>query len=173
MRQTPHGFTLVEMILYIVIVGVILSILALFLLQMLNARTKTYAISEVIASAYLMEERLSEAVRHASSIQVEESIFASDPGVLSLNMIDPDRTPVVFSLTQDNGQFQVAEAGFNPVVLSPQDIQITNLVFTNLTTEADTGIIRVEFTVKIASDSATKAFAYEQSFQTALRIPLD
>lgn len=173
MRQTSQGFTLVEMILYLFIVGVILSVLALFLLQLLNARTKTYAISEVLSSAHLIEERLSEAVRHASSVEVADSVFQSDPGVLSLNMVNADRTPLVFSLTQDNGQFQLSEGGNNPVVLSPEQIEITNLVFTNLTTQDDTGMIRVEFTVKISSDSATKAFAYEQSFQTALRIPLD
>lgn len=173
MQQPSRGFTLVEMILYIFIVGVILSVLALFLLQLLNARTKTYAISEVLSSAHLIEERLSEAIRHASSIEIADSQFQSDPGVLSLNMVDAGRTPVTFSLTQDNGQFQVSEGGNNPVVLSPDNIEITNLVFTNLTTQDDTGMIRVEFTVKISSDSATKAFTYEQSFQTALRIPLD
>lgn len=173
MRQNQKGFTLIETIVYLLIVGVILSTLALFLLHVMNARTKTYAISEVISSANLIQERLSEAVRHSTSLRVADSTFGTDPGVLSLNMADPARTPVEFSLTSDNGQLQISEAGGDPVILSPANVYISELIFTNLTSVNDAGMIQVKFTAEVTSDSGTKAFEYDQSFQTTLRIPLD
>lgn len=173
MFSNERGFSLIETIVYLLLMGVILSAIALFLLHLTNARAKTMVISEVLSAAYLIEERLSEAVRHADSIRLADSTFATDPGVLSLNMIDASREPTVFSLTADNGQFQVAEAGAGAITLTPADVHVTNLVFTNLTGTDDIGIIQVQFTLEISSASGARAFFYDQAFQTTLRIPLD
>lgn len=173
MKANQKGFTFVETILYLAIMGAIMTTIALFLIQVMNARAKTRAISAVIASAHLVQERLSEAVRHAQSINVANSVFAADPGVLSLQMVDVARDPIVFSLTADDGQFQVSQAGEGPVPLTPQNIKVKNLVFTNLTSPQDVGIIRIQFTLETSSASGSKPYFYDQAFQTTLRIPLD
>lgn len=173
MRRNKKGFSLLETIIYVLLMGVIFSAIALFLLHITIARAKTNVISEVLSAAHLIEERLSEAIRHADSIRVADSIFGTDPGVLSLNMVDASREPTVFSLSADNGQFQVAEAGGATFALTPSNVQVTNLVFTNLTGTNDVGIIQVQFTLEITSSSGAKPFHYDQAFQTTLRIPLD
>lgn len=173
MSISQRGFTLIETIIYILIIGMILSTISLFLLELINARSKTYAIAEVVAAAQLMQERLTDAVRHAEVIRVADSTFGTDPGVLSLEMTDPTRDPTVFSLTANDGQFQIAEAGGSSVTLTSDNVQISNLIFTNLTGADDTGIIRVDFTIQALPLSATHSFQYDQTFQTTLRIPLD
>lgn len=173
MTASQKGFSLIETILYVVIMAVILTTIALFLLNLLNARAKTRAISEVLAGAYLVEQRLSEAVRHAQAIRTNESVFGSDPGVLSLEMVDAGRNPTVFSLTANDGQFQVAEAGGAASVVTPDSINVSNLVFTNLTGPDDVGIVQVQFTIQTLAGAGSQAFIYDQAFQTTLRIPLD
>lgn len=173
LSPSTRGFTLIETMLYIVIVAMVLSTLSFFLLQILGTREKTRSISEVVASAELIQARLSEAIRHASAIRTLESTFGTDPGILSLTMVDGARSPTVFSLTANDGQFQISEAGAPAVTVTPQAVRISNLVFTNLTTPTDTGIIQVQFTAEVTSQYNTRVFSYDQSFQTTLRIPLD
>jgi type II secretory pathway pseudopilin PulG len=173
MQKNKKGFSLLEIILYIFLMASILSTLAFFLLQLTTARTKTRTISETLAAGYLIEERLSEAVRHAQALLVGSSVFGTDPGVLSLDMVDAARDPTNFSLTADNGQFQISQAGLSATPLTSSNLQITNLIFTNLTGSADVGIIQVQFTVQATSLSGSRAFTYDQAFQTTLRIPLD
>ncbi len=173
MKKSTHGFSLIEVILYLFIMAVVLTTIALFLLQLLNARAKTRAISEVLASAQLIEQRLSEAVRHASSLRTAQSTFGSDPGVLSLQMVDAARSPTDFSLSQDDGAFQISEAGAPAEVLTPDSVRVTNLLFTNLTGVDDVGVVQVRFTLETSVDTTSSAFIYDQEFQTTLRIPLD
>ena len=106
-----RGFTLFEAILYISLVGFILASMSSFVMQLMNARMKVQAQSEVLHSARLFEERLSDAVRHAKSINVGSSTFVTDPGVLSLQMVDTLKDPTIFRLDQDNGKIEVSEHG--------------------------------------------------------------
>lgn len=168
-----RGFTLIETILYILIIGLILSTLGLFMNHLIQARAKTHASSDLITAARTIQDQLSDAVRRAEGINTGASAFGTDPGVLSFNMADASLDPTVFSLTGDDGQLRVSEAGGGNILLTTEEVHITNFVFTNLTGAEDTGIIQVQFTLEAANTSGSAYFDYEQSFETTLRIPLD
>ncbi len=168
-----RGFTLIETILYILIIGMILSTLGLFLNHLLQARAKTLASSDLITAARTIQDVLGHAARAAEGINTSTSTFGSDPGILSLNMVEVGVDPTVFSLTGADGQLQVSEAGGGNILLTTDEVAITNLVFTNLTGDDDTGIIQVQFTLEAVNTSGSAYFDYEQSFETTLRIPLD
>lgn len=168
-----RGFTLIETILYILIIGLILSTLGLFMNHLIQARAKTLASSDLITAARTIQDQLSDAVRRAEGINTGTSTFTTDPGVLSLDMVDASLDPTVFSLTGDDGQLRVSEAGGGNVLLTTDEVHVTNFVFTNLTGAEDTGIIQVQFTLEAANTSGSAYFDYEQSFETTLRIPLD
>ncbi len=168
-----RGFTLIETILYILIIGMILSTLGLFLNHLLQARAKTFASSDLITAARTIQDQLGHAARTAEGINTGASTFGTDPGVLSLNMVDAGVDPTIFSLTSNDGQFQMKEAAGSNVLLTTDDVHVTNLVFTNLTGVDDTGIIQVQFTLEEVNTSGSAYFDYEQTFQTTLRIPLD
>lgn len=171
--MNQKGFTLIETILYIALVTFILVTISMFLIHILNAQVKTRAISQVLASATLVQDRLSEAVRHADGINVGASTFGVDPGVLSLDMVDGARSPTVFSLSADDGQLMISEAGGAATALTSDDVKIKTLLFENLTTADDVGIIQVQFTIEVYSTAGSKPYFYDQGFQTTLRIPLD
>jgi type II secretory pathway pseudopilin PulG len=171
--KNQQGTTLVELIIYIGIVGMIMVTISSFLLNLLNARAKTVAISEVLAAGRLVQDRLTDAMRHAEGINTVISNFGSDQGVLSLDMVDGTLDPTIFSLTADDGSVQVQQGVGSNQALTPSNISITNFLITNLTTAEDVGIIQVQFTAKIADPGPSNAFDYEEDFQTTLRIPLD
>ena len=171
--RNQRGSTFIELLLYIGIVGVIMVTAASFLMNLLTSRAKVTASSEVLSNARLIQDRLHDAARHAQGINTGSSTFGSDPGALSFNMVSAGVDPTVFSLTTNDGQFQVSEGSGGNVTVSATDVQVTNLVFTNLTSTQDTGIIQVQFTLTAVNASGSSQFDYEESFQTTLRIPLD
>ena len=106
-------------------------------------------------------------------INVGASTFNSDPGVLSLNMENAQVDPTIFSLSSDNGILQVSEAGTQDVSITTNNVQVTNLVFHNLTGSGDMGVIQVEYTLQANNPANLIYYDYVASFQTTLRIPLD
>lgn len=130
-------------------------------------------ISEVLSNARLIEQQLSDAVRHAEGININASIFDSDPGVLSFNMVAQGVDPTVFSLTADNGVLQISEADGAQVSITTDQVSVTDLRFHNLTGAGDTGVVQVEYSLQANNPSGLKYYDYVASFQTTLRIPLD
>ncbi len=167
-----RGFTLFESMLYIALVAFILASLSSFVMQLMNARMKIQAQSEVLHSARLFEERLSDAVRHAKSINVGSSTFGIDPGVLSLQMLDASKDPTVFRLDQDNGKIEVSEHGEAYVFLTTAKILTTNLTFINLTSIKDKGVVQAKFDLSTVNTSNIPFYHYVKSFQSSFRIPL-
>lgn len=167
------GFTLLELILYIAIVSVVLLSFTTFALRFAHASAKARVVGEVEYNAKLVQDRMIDAIRHAEAVNDGASTFGSDPGVLSLDMVDAGEDPTVFSLTSDDGSFQVNIAGAGDVPITSDRVQITNLFFTDLTTDDELGVIQVQYTVTAVSPTNSPLFEYEQSYQTTLRIPLD
>jgi len=171
--KNKRGFTLFELIIYIGVVGLILMTLGLSLINMLYGRVKVRVISEVLSNARLVEQQLSSTARHAEGINVGSSTFGSDPGILSFDMVDSAKDPTVYSLTSNNGSLQVSEHAGENTLLTTNQIEVTNLVFTNVTGDGDKGVIKVEYTLQAKNSSGLKYYDYVASFQTTLRIPLD
>jgi len=128
-KFTKRGFTLVELLIYIAVVAIIFLAMVSFILTMSESKAKRTVMSEVASSARIIQERLMDAGRHAQTINVGASTFDVDPGVLSLDMVNVFEDPMVFSLTGDNGQFQVSTAGGEAIPLTNTTVAITHLLF--------------------------------------------
>jgi type II secretory pathway pseudopilin PulG len=50
----PRGFTLVELLIYIFLVGLVMGTLGLFVSNLLQARAKTYASSDLIITSQVI-----------------------------------------------------------------------------------------------------------------------
>lgn len=168
-----RGFTLIELIIYIAVVSVVLLAFVTFTLRFANSRAKARVIGEVQYNGRLIQERLSDAFRHAEAVNTGASTFTTDPGVLSLDIVDVAEDPTIFSLSADDGNFQVNLAGSGNTLITSDAVSVSNLVFTNLTSSEDVGVVRVEFTVAAINNSNDPHFDYDQTYQTTLRIPLD
>jgi len=59
------------------------------------------------------------------------------------------------------------------VDVTSEDVAVTNLVFRNLTSTEDVGIIQVEFTLTAIGPNGNPLYQYEETYQTTLRIPFD
>lgn len=172
-NQSQRGFNLVELVVYVAIVAIVLLAFSTFAIRLARSHVKAEIVGEVGYNAALIETRINDAMRHAELINTGASVFGSDPGTLSLDMADAAVDPTVFSLDADDGTFQVSVDGGAAAPITTEGVLITNLTFTDLTSDEDVGVVLVEYTVQANNPSSDPLFSYEESFQTTARIPLD
>mgnify|MGYP001609809147 CR=1 FL=1 len=161
--KRAHGFTLVEFIIYIAILGLMVVGLVLFALSMISVRTKVYTSQNVQANARIALDIISQKIHSAQSINIGASTFGVDPGTLSLQIAG---VPTVINLDANDGRLQIKEGAAAPVYLTDREVQITNLVFTNLTQANEREHIRIDLTVRYANPTSVD-YSYSWSGRTA------
>src|SRR3989344_1009704 len=93
------GFTLVEFILYISIVGVILVSFMYYLIDISTSSTKSDAIAEVGHNSRIAMEKISREIRNTVDINTGASVFDSHPGTLSLKTLDSNTDPTIINIS--------------------------------------------------------------------------
>lgn len=166
------GFSLVEMLVYIALIMIVASVMMKYVVSLSQIRAKAEAIQETEYQAKVIIDTLDQAFRNAEVVLTGSSVFDSDPGTLALDMVDVAVDPTVFSLTTDNGQLQMNEAGGGETVLTSSDILITDFTVIDLTSSEDVAVIMIQFTLQYNSPS-TFVYQYEQSFQTTFSVQVD
>lgn len=163
------GFTLVELLIYIAITGVVTVSLVQFGLAISTARVKTYVAQEVQANARMALDLMSRKIRMAREVNTGASVWGSDPGVLSLGMVDGTSDPTVFELDGDNGRLQMTEGSGPTVYVTGEEVRVTNLVFRDLTSSGDRGNVGIELTVEYDSTNDV-VYGYTKSYETTVSV---
>jgi type II secretory pathway pseudopilin PulG len=160
------GFTLIETLIYIAIIGTAISSFVVFSISIGNSRNKSYVIQEVHGNARVALDLISQRIRNASSVNISASTFDIDPGVLSLAMVDSTKNQTLINLTGNDGTLQITEGVSSALPIVSDEVKITNLIFTNLTASSAREHIRIQMTVEYAK-SDDVYYTYAKSFQTA------
>lgn len=164
-----NGFTLFEAIISIGLLLIIVGGLAGFVLTIQNTRNQLASVQEVEGNARAALATMSERIRNARSVNIDSSIFANDPGVLSLEMDNPALNPTVFRLTADDGSLQMQEGVSNPITLTSDEVTIDTLIFSLLSQAGERDNIRINFVIGYAA--AGDSFAsYEHQIQTSVSV---
>jgi prepilin-type N-terminal cleavage/methylation domain-containing protein len=164
------GFTLIETLIYIALIGVVLSGFIVFSFSIGDARNKTYVVQEVQANARVALNLITQKILAANGVNAGSSTFGSDPGVLSLSMSEAGNNPTVISLNANDGQLQIKEGSADAVVITSDEVKVMNLVFTNLSGTNEKENIKVELTIDFNNQGTDIDFDYTQSWETALNI---
>ncbi len=158
------GFTLIETIIYVAVIGGVLASFVVFSMSISNSRNKTYVVQEVQANARTAMNLITQKIRTANGVNISSSTFDTDPGILSLSMNSSTTNPTIISLTQDDGLLQIKEGEDGVLSAVSNQVKVTNLVFTNLTASSTKENIGINLTVEYNSDSVE--FTHAQSLQT-------
>jgi type II secretory pathway pseudopilin PulG len=169
-RNSQSGFTLVETLIYLAIVGMAVTSFVIFSIGVGDSRTKNYVAQEVHGNTRTGLDLITQRMRAATGINTASSTFATDPGVLSLVMADAAKNPTTIDLSADDGILQIKEGTGSVVAVTSDEVKITNLVFTNLTASSTRENIRVEITAEYNNPSGDVEFTYTQSLQTAVSV---
>lgn len=160
---TPQGYTLIELLLYMVIVGSLLLGATAFFALAAGARVKNQSIVEVDQQGVYLMEYLTQTIRNASSITTPAA--ASSGSTLTLGVPTASLSPTTFALSGTT--LQVTEGSNGAVSLTNNTVNVSNLTFTNLTRSGTNGVIRVSFTLARVNTIGTNDYDYTKTFTTS------
>lgn len=140
------AFTLIEVIIYIALSSVVIVSIMTFSIHMIYTGEKTIIRHEAEQNAYFVLQRIIDEIRSAKDLNINSSDFGNNPGVLSLSKKDAEKNPTVFNVS--DSIIRIQQGSKSPLPLLPDNIQITNLVFTNLSIANKTKTIRIQLTLR-------------------------
>ena len=159
------GFTLMELLLYIGLIGMLGTALLRFTVSVSNTRNKNFATQEAQAHGRTAVQLISQRIRAATGINTASSTFGVDPGILSLEMADSSKNPTIIDLTADNGRLRFTEGTSTPLVVSDDTVSISDLTFTNLTSTSVRENVRIQLTAEYNHSSGDIHFDASETFQ--------
>lgn len=159
-----RGFTLIEVLIYIVIIGLVVSGFIVFALSINNSRAKTYVVQEVQANARIALDLIGQKIRLAEDVvNPSEGNSASS---LELDISDTDDN-LVFNVIDD--VLNITDGAADPVAITSDEVKVSNLSFINLAQTGERDNIRIEITVEYANPES-KEYEYSQTLQTAISL---
>lgn len=166
-HENKNGFTLIETIIYIAIIGGVFVALTSFVLTISGSRNKSYSEQEVNANARMALGVISQKIKSASGINLASSTFGAHPGVLSLAMTSSTLNPTVIAVS--GNRIAVTVGSGSPQFITSQMVLVTNLVFTNLTGDSNHGNIGINMNFVFAGSNSSD-YNFTSSLQTAVSL---
>lgn len=154
------GFTLIELILYVTILGIVMTALLPVALAVVDGGAKNSQNEEVVSTARNVMERIKYQIRNARDIS------AISAGSLTLtNYSGPD---TVIDLSA--GKVRINQ-GTGAVALNSEDTLVTQLVFSDYrSADGNTKNVQIQMTVTDNSASSRQEYMKTIQLQTSVEI---
>ena len=165
-----HGFTLIEVLIYIALFSFAVTSFVLFSLSVSYGRNKNYAVSEAQANARIVLEFVERNIRSAILLDIASSTFNADPGVLALVTASTTLNPTIIDLDSDDGRMRITQGTSSPVFITSNKVKVTRLIFQNLTGSSTRAHIHFDATVGYRNISGDHEYDYSQNIQSGASI---
>ena len=141
-----RGYSLLEVIMYVVILGALLVLTVNILMVMLRSFAGFQLIRELNQSAIVSLDRWSRAVHEATSVDAINSVLGTHPGHLILNTTAVDGSPATLEFFLNNQTMMIKAGGVTASSTSQQGA-LSTLVFRQINTPHSQAV-RVELTLE-------------------------
>ena len=158
--KNNRGFTLLELLLYISIAGVILLVVSIFLSALLQSRIKNQTVSEVEQQGAYVMQLITQTIRNAEGITSPAQGISNTS--LTLDVADLTDDPTAFDLS--SGVIRITEGVGSPVNLTNSRINASGLSFQNLSKTDTAGIIRIIFTLTHINPEGRNEYNFSKTF---------
>lgn len=152
--KNEHGFTLIELILYIALITIVLSALVPFAWNTIETGVKSSVQQEVNANARFISERIKYEIRNATGIN---SVTATS---ISLATSTPATNPTVIDLA--GGNIRIKQGVGSAININSANTVINSLTFTNYTS-VDNKTKHIQFVMTVAASFAAARQEYQDS----------
>lgn len=165
-RTTDNsGFTFIELILYVAILGIFLTSSVLFAWDVMYGRVKSQTHQEVIHNARLVTKRIQTEIKNASSIT------SATGSTLTLATADPATNPTIIDLNAGRVRIGYGSTGDCPITapcfLTSDWVTVDSLLFTDLSSGSSEN---VQFTVTIISAADRKEWQASVTYQGSAEV---
>lgn len=126
-KDNQRGFTLLELSLYITIIGVFLFSAMQFSFSILDLNNLSKDLQELEYNRNFITQKIVSTIQDADDVNDAGSTFDDDEGVLSLDVSESAKSPTVFSLS--DGDVYMQQGAASPIKLNTDLAQFTKLNF--------------------------------------------
>lgn len=143
------GFSLIETLVYIGIFSLVSVVAVNLFIMAIDSVAKNRVLQKINTSAEISMERMVREIRGASSIDINESVFGVNPGILQLNTIDQESgasTTVKFNVS--NNAILITKENFSPQALTVDGVLINSLVFRNISASSTSVAVKIEMEIE-------------------------
>ncbi|KKU81900.1 MAG: hypothetical protein UY07_C0007G0054 [Parcubacteria group bacterium GW2011_GWA1_47_8] len=148
------GFTLIEMVIYAAILGIIGVLAINSTLLMTRAFTDLRVSRDLNSSATALFERITRDVRGAYDINAA-STFGTNPGRLTLDTRDAAGTTTTVEFYVENGLVKIREGGVAQGAIMTSSTSVTSFIVRQLA-NTNTKAVKVEATISATRANITK-----------------
>lgn len=141
--KSGAGFTLIEFLIYIAILGSILVLMTGFFWNIALSNIKENSYQEIQQNGRFSLIKLTQEIKKARSII--SPLPGSSGNFLSLEMAQPNLNPTVFDLSE--GRLRITRGSLGPYELTTDRVIVSNLQFINLSYQGTRGTIRIEMQI--------------------------
>jgi len=161
-----QGYTLIELLLYVAIVGSLLTGVVTFFGIVVDARVKNQSVTEVNEQGTFALDYVAQTIRNANSLT--SPTIGTTASALTIAVPTASLTPTVFSLS--SGALQVKEGAAAAVNLTGSKVQVTAFSVKNLSRANTPGIIQISLTLNRTTNIAGNNYDYPRTFTTSVAI---
>ncbi len=158
-KTRQKGFTLIELILYVAILGSLLTGISMYFGMSLTTRVKNQSVAEVDRQGTLVLDYITQVIRNATSIT--SPVAGSNATSATFVVPTGSLSPTIFSLSGTTLQVQEGASTF---ALTNSKVEVSSLTFTNQSISGTRGIMRVSFVVSRANPSNINEYDYQKTF---------
>lgn len=146
-KNNNRGLTLVEVIIYTGLLAFLCVLVVRASLSMHETYVYVKTLTDINNAATLSMERMSRYIRDAESINGALSVLGSDPSVLVLNIpVGAGETEEVSFSRDAQDRLVLQEEGEDPIIITPDHLEVSNLVFRTITT-SHSEAIKIELSI--------------------------
>lgn len=142
-----RGITLIEVVVYTALLAFLSVLVIRASLSMYDTYVYVTVLSDINNSATLASERLTREIRDAETVDIVSSTLDSSPGLLVVNSPSGEATISKSFYINEQDQLVIEEEGGNPIALTEDQLEVTNLVFRHIVTNHSEAI-KVEMTLQ-------------------------
>ncbi len=160
LNVSEKGFSLVEVLLYVGILGILVLSISGFFTLIISSRAKGQVMMEINDQGNFLVNIITQKIRNAESIN-SPAVGTNDIS-LSLDVININDDPTVFNVSGDI--FYITEGAGSPVELTNNRILVTNLNFNNVSLADTPGLISFQFTLSHVNLDNRQEYNYSKTF---------
>lgn len=154
-RNFRTGFTLIEMIVYVAILGIITVLAVNSTLEMTKAYVNLRVSRDMNTSATAVLERMTREIRGANDIDLAQSTLGANPGRLTLNTKDAVGADTTVEFYVENGLIKVKEGGVAKGALMTSSTQASSFIVRSLS-NANSKAVKIDLTVAATRGNVSK-----------------
>jgi hypothetical protein len=165
-----RGSTLLETLIYITLLGIVFSLVAVSAEQALNlysyAKIRGGAAENAGQAAALIKRE----IRGASGVYTPTSVFGTNPGQLSLgttNNLPDDESTTFVDFYIDSDKLFIKREGLDPELVIGGQFLVPRFIITHLNQSGTTSALQIELTVAYDSPESESRFGSSTIITTA------